>query len=149
MTLELMDISIRLATAAALGGAVGIDRELQQKPAGFRTHAMVSLGAALLTVAGLSLAAQDGTAVSRVLQGLVAGIGFVGGGTILRTNSGEGVQGLTTATSLWVVAAVGITAGLGRWDAALVATVLAIALLSLGEKFERWLHRVARRREDK
>src|SRR6187397_547543 len=91
----------RLALAALLGGILGLNREISLKPAGLRTHALVALGAALLTYVGLQIgqAAGDLAAASRVVQGLVAGIGFVGGGVILHRAEAQTVQGLTTAAS--------------------------------------------------
>src|SRR4051812_41628340 len=105
----------RLVLAMALGAAVGVNRELRQKPAGLRTHALVALGAALLTMIGLALSAADITAPGRILQGIVAGVGFIGGGAILRLDDAKGVHGLSTAASIWIVAATGIAVGCGLW----------------------------------
>jgi putative Mg2+ transporter-C (MgtC) family protein len=148
VTFGFIDTAIRLVMAAVLGGAIGIDRELRKKPAGLRTHAMVSLGSSLLTIAGLSLSLHDSSAVSRVLQGLVAGIGFVGGGAILRSKTSGEVEGLTTATSVWVVAAIGIATGLGLWQTALTATVISLVLLSAGERLDQWLARLHQHRQN-
>jgi len=136
----------RIMFATVLGAAVGINRELHQKPAGFRTHAMVALGSSLMVViaSGVREAAGtfDAAAVSRVLQGLIAGIGFVGGGAILRQDQAPNVHGLTTATSIWVVAAVGAAAGLGLWAAAAAAVAIALLVLSLGRLVDRRLGRM-------
>src|SRR5918993_260911 len=109
----------RLALAVALGAAVGINRELRGKPAGLRTHALVALGAGLLTLIGLALTGRNDIeafgAASRVLQGLIAGIGFLGGGVILRREESNEVLGLSTAASIWIVAAIGVGAGGGLW----------------------------------
>src|SRR3954468_6474990 len=100
----------RLFLAAVFGGAIGFNREMYLKPAGLRTHALVCLGAALMAYIGLQLgsSAADGAAASRIVQGMVAGIGFIGGGVILRNPRGRTVHGLTTASSIWVVAAIGV-----------------------------------------
>jgi putative Mg2+ transporter-C (MgtC) family protein len=129
------ELSFRLVLAVLLGAAVGFDRELHNKPAGFRTHAMVALGSALMCVISLGFEGPttlDTEMVSRVLQGIIAGIGFVGGGAILRRGGEQDVSGLTTATSIWVVAAIGAAAGLGLWRPALLAAFLSLIILSGG-----------------
>jgi putative Mg2+ transporter-C (MgtC) family protein len=140
---DLLDLLSRLAIATALGAAVGLDREIHEKPAGFRTHAMVSLGAALMTIVGLGFRQDDGPidagSVSRVLQGIIAGIGFIGGGAILRREDAQVVEGLTTASTIWVVAGVGIAAGLGMWPTALATVGFTIFLLVIGGPVERAL----------
>lgn len=145
-TLSFGDILIRLAMATVIGAALGLNREIRGKPAGLRTHALVALGTALVTLAGIELAGHDGefdsNSVSRVIQGIVAGIGFLGGGTILKSDSGEHISGLTTAASLWVVACLGIACGVGLWQMALVSLGLALLVLVAGEPLERALHRV-------
>ena len=144
-TLSFTDILVRLAMATVIGAALGLNREIRGKPAGLRTHALVALGTALVTLAGIELAGHDGefdsNSVSRVIQGIVAGIGFLGGGTILKSDSGEHISGLTTAASLWVVACLGIACGVGLWQMALVALGLALLVLVAGEPLERVLHR--------
>ncbi|MEO8482471.1 MAG: MgtC/SapB family protein [Acidobacteriota bacterium] len=141
----------KLVLATLLGGAIGLNRELHQKPAGFRTHAMVALGAALMTMVAVDLGARRGLndvdAVSRVLQGIIAGIGFVGGGAILRRDSDPNVHGLTTAASIWVVAAMGSAAGLGLWLSAIVSVALALAVLTVGSRIDRAVHRIQSGRE--
>jgi putative Mg2+ transporter-C (MgtC) family protein len=139
----------RLVLAVLLGAAVGVNRELRGKPAGLRTHALVALGAAMLTIIGLALTApQDAErfgAASRVLQGLVAGIGFIGGGVILRREESNEVLGLSTAASIWIVAATGVGAGGGLWITSSATALLALAILALGDPLDRWLR--ARRNE--
>jgi putative Mg2+ transporter-C (MgtC) family protein len=148
LTTELpwLEILLRLGAATLIGCALGLNRELAGKPAGMRTHALVALGTALVTLTGMVLAGQDGefdsNSVSRVIQGIVAGIGFLGGGTILKSDTGEQISGLTTAASLWVVACLGISCGVGLWAMALVALGLALLVLTLGEAVERVLHRL-------
>ena len=111
------EILLRLGVATLIGCALGLNREIARKPAGMRTHALVALGTALVTLTGMVLAGQDGefdsNSVSRVIQGIVAGIGFLGGGTILKSDTGEQISGLTTAASLWVTGAIGVAVGLG------------------------------------
>jgi putative Mg2+ transporter-C (MgtC) family protein len=132
-------ILIRLSVATLIGCVIGLNRELYGKPAGMRTHGLVSLGAALITLASLDLARADPAAVLRTIQGIMAGIGFVGGGVILRDESNHSVHGLTTAASIWVVAALGIACGAGQWATSVVALALTLVLLILGEKVEQKL----------
>lgn len=144
-TLSFTDVLVRLVTATLIGASLGLNREIRGKPAGLRTHALVALGTALVTLAGVELAGHDGAfdsaSVSRVIQGIVAGIGFLGGGTILKSDSGEHISGLTTAASLWVVAGLGIACGVGLWVMSVVALGLALIVLVLGEPVENALHR--------
>ena len=138
---SLFAVAGRLAVAALLGGAIGINRELHQKPAGVRTHALVAMGAALLSlVSTLSMTPSgDASGVSRVIQGIVAGIGFLGGGVILRREQSNEIQGLTTAATIWLVAAVGVAAGVGLWRTSVIAIVLSLLVLTLGRRFEKLL----------
>lgn len=148
---HIWELAGRLVLAVVFGAAVGFDRELQNKPAGFRTHAMVGLGSALMCAISLGFPGpltHDSEMVSRVLQGLIAGIGFVGGGAILRRDDQHDVTGLTTATSIWVVAAIGASTGLGLWQPALLTTVLALLILRGGGLIAGALERVRRRRGD-
>ncbi len=126
---------LRLALAAALGGAVGLEREFREREAGFRTHMLVSLGSALFTIAsaygfrdfllhGGGLVRTDPT---RIAAQIVTGIGFLGAGAIIR--QGLSVRGLTTAATLWVVAAVGLASGAGYYSAAAITTLLVIVSL--------------------
>ena len=134
----------RLVVATALGAAIGLNRELQRKPAGLRTHALVALGAAMVVQISLGLAAPGGvgdpSAVSRVIQGLLAGVGFIGGGVILHRDDRKGVHGLTTAAAIWVVAAVGVASGVGMWRSAVAAAALTLLVLTAGEFVDRALH---------
>ena len=139
----------RLLVAAALGVLIGIDREIHQKPAGIRTHALVAVGAALLAIVGVQATPfEPRDALSRVIQGVMAGIGFVGGGVILRGRGGaQPVHGLTTAASIWVVAAVGIAVGTGLWRTAVAAVVVVMVLLVLGKPVDRWIDARVRTRD--
>ena len=121
---------VRLGAAAALGGAIGLERELDEKAAGLRTHMLVSVGAALFTMAGAYGFGDFPTRTvdpTRIAAQVVTGIGFLGAGLIFR--QGFTIRGLTTAASLWLVAAVGIATGAGFWKGAVIATVLALASL--------------------
>jgi len=132
----------RLALATILGAAVGLNRQMQKKPAGLRTHALVSLGASVFTIVGLLLSGPGGTdasAASRIIQGLVAGMGFIGGGVILHRDDTKGVHGLTTAAALWVVAGVGVATGAGLWYIGTAAVVMALTVLVVGERIDRAL----------
>ncbi len=130
----------RLALATALGAMVGLNRQMQKKPAGLRTHSLVALGGALFTLVGMYVgAAGDVAATSRVLQGIIAGIGFIGGGVILHRDDTKGVHGLTTAAAIWVVAGAGVATGAGLWRAAVTGVVLTLAVLVIGERVDRIL----------
>ena len=137
------ELVLRLVAAAAFGAGIGIDREVRGKPAGMRTHALVSLGAALVILVTVRVAPQTYEhvdALSRVIQGIIAGVGFLGGGAILK--SAESVHGLTTAASIWFVAALGATCGVGQWLAALIAVGLAFLILIGGVSAEKIVRRL-------
>jgi putative Mg2+ transporter-C (MgtC) family protein len=125
---EGVQVVVRLCVAAVLGGLLGIDRERLHKEAGLRTHMLVALGAALFVI----VPRQGGfgnSDISRVIQGLLAGMGFIGAGAILKLNQRERVKGLTTAATVWLAAAFGVAAGLGRMLAAILGTALALLIL--------------------
>ena len=134
-------IAGRLMAAALFGALVGLNRERQGKPAGVRTHALVALGGAQLTIVALLFGMSDAAAPGRVVQGIVAGIGFIGAGVILHRIGPVGVQGLTTAAAIWVVAAIGIAAGAGLWRTAAIAVGLTLLILVAGEAVDRRVHR--------
>ncbi|MFN2537725.1 MAG: MgtC/SapB family protein [Mycobacteriales bacterium] len=123
---------VLLLIAAGLGGAIGLEREFGAQPAGFRTHVLVALGAALFTVAGVEAAGADPT---RVAAQVVTGIGFLGAGAILR-DSGN-VKGLTTAASLFVTAAVGVACGLDVPELAAFTVALGLVVLTVLKQLER------------
>lgn len=127
-------VVVRLLLAALLGGLLGWQREQQGKDAGVRTHMLVALGAALFVLVPLQ-AGADSADQSRVIQGVIAGVGFLCAGTILKvSNGGQGedqVRGLTTAAGIWLTAAIGIAVGLGREMTGLLSTVLALGILAL------------------
>jgi putative Mg2+ transporter-C (MgtC) family protein len=128
-------IGTRLLIAAVCGGVIGFDRQRKRKPAGLRTHMLVALGAALFVVSQHPAESPD--AASRVVQGIAAGIGFLGAGAILK-DARETVHGLTTAADIWLTAAIGVAAGMGRGSTALLTTVLALVILAILPRFERW-----------
>lgn len=136
---ETLDAALRLGSAVAIGGLVGLDRGLRQKPAGLRTHALVSLGAALMTYTGIELAPTEPGAVTRVLQGVIAGVGFLGGGVILRDAQDLRVRGLTTAASIWIVAGLGMACGAGHWRTGLLASAFTLVVLMGGHHIEQLL----------
>ncbi|MBY0525125.1 MAG: MgtC/SapB family protein [Gemmataceae bacterium] len=123
-------LTVRLLVATFLGGALGWQRAETGKAAGTRTHMLVALGAAMFVFVPQRLGA-DTDDISRTLQGIIAGIGFIGAGTILKLSQEEKVRGLTTAACIWLTAAVGIAAGLGQLVTAAAITLLAFAILSL------------------
>jgi putative Mg2+ transporter-C (MgtC) family protein len=139
------EITMRLFTAVLMGCILGLDRNLHGKPTGVKTLGLVALGSALVTIAiDYPEAAQvrNVDALSRVIQGVITGIGFLGAGVIVRGQSGDSVKGLTTAASIWVTAAIGVVCGIGAWRTALIALAIVIALLIVGHPLERYLHRV-------
>ena len=126
----------RLSVALLASGAIGLNRELGGRPAGLRTHMLVGMGAALVVMSIGSIGSPSD--VSRVMQGVVTGIGFLCAGEILhRFRDGhEHVKGLTSAASLWVTAALGMTAGLGQWRTVVVGAVLTLVILTVLRRFE-------------
>ncbi len=123
-------IGVRLLFAAVLGGLIGFEREHQGKAAGLRTHMLVAIGAALFAILA-QLPDGNPADVSRVIQGLVAGIGFLGAGAILNGSREGEIKGLTTAAGIWLTAAIGVAAGLGRESTAILATILALVVLAV------------------
>src|SRR6266853_1344123 len=115
------DVFLRLLLAAALGGAIGLEREYRHKPAGLRTNMLIALGSALFSVMSVQLGSGAGSP-DRIAAQVVTGIGFLGAGAILR--SGENVHGLTTAATIWVNAAIGMAVGAGAWGVAVATTAL-------------------------
>lgn len=126
----LVRVVLRLGVALMVGALIGWDRERRDADAGLRTHMLVALGAALFVVVPLE-AGMNQEALSRVVQGLVSGIGFIGAGAVLK-NADEGrIRGLTTAGSIWVTAALGLAAGMGQASVALLGTLLVLIVLAL------------------
>jgi len=137
--LDYSDVILRLGVAVVFGAVIGLDRELRGKPAGLRTVALVALGSAAFVMTALS--AETGIATdstSRVIQGIVTGIGFLGAGTIIRDQPDGSVKGLTTAASVWLAAAGGVASGLAQWPIITGAALFGVLVLLL-EPLERWI----------
>ena len=132
---EILDIALRLSAAVAVGVVIGINRDLANKPIGMRTLGLVSLGAAIVSLSTIYFQglANHPDALSRVVQGVIqgvmAGIGFIGAGVILRDKETQTVKGLTTAATVWVTAALGIACGLAAWAIVGLSVALAMFLL--------------------
>jgi putative Mg2+ transporter-C (MgtC) family protein len=135
----ILEITLRLVVATIVGGGIGLNRDLHGKPTGVRTMGLVSLGSALIVVAA-GLVGGNGDA-TRAVQGIVTGIGFLGAGVIFKDLSSDRIHGLTTAATIWLTAALGVTCGLGYWVPALVATGLSFVVLLLGGPIEKAIHR--------
>ncbi|HEV7801555.1 MAG TPA: MgtC/SapB family protein [Burkholderiales bacterium] len=129
---------VRIFLAVVLAAIVGYERERRGSTAGMRTHMMVGLGVALVIVAAQQ-SGWEAADVSRVIQGIFAGIGFLGAGAILKQTDKDHVRGLTTAASIWATAAIGTAAGLGREATAIIATLFALVILSVLLRLERRL----------
>lgn len=136
MQLTWEDIVLRLVAATLLCGILGIERQIHGKPVGFRTNALVGLGAAIMTVSGVLIAGSNGAFVdvTRLASIVVQGIGFIGAGVIIQSR-GE-VRGLTTAATMWAAAGVGIACGFGLWIVAIVASILILFLLVVLRRYD-------------
>jgi putative Mg2+ transporter-C (MgtC) family protein len=132
---QLARVIIRLVVAALLGAVVGVQRERAGKPAGLRTHILVCLGTAVFVIScsgvGMSF---DG--LSRVIQGIVTGIGFIGAGSILKLSEERDIKGLTTAAGVWMTAAIGVAVGLGSLGVALLSAIFTLIILALAGPLE-------------
>jgi putative Mg2+ transporter-C (MgtC) family protein len=142
--LEWSEIALRLGVATLAGGLIGLNRDLHGKPIGLRTLGLVGLATAMVVVL---LADPSGSftkfpdATSRVIQGILTGIGFLGAGVIIHREHHSRVHGLTSAACAWLTACVGIVCGTGYWRIVAVALAIAFILLTFGGRTERWLHR--------
>jgi putative Mg2+ transporter-C (MgtC) family protein len=132
------EISLRLGAAILAGAIIGVNRDLHGKPAGIRLNALVAMAGALLMIVAesLSLAGDDG-GFSRIIQGLIGGVGFLGAGMIIREGDGSRIQNLTTAATILVTTSIGVACGLGLWRVGLVAAGAALFLLTVGLFLER------------
>lgn len=154
MDLASTDIVLRLGAASIIGAAIGLTRDIAGKPMGMRTLGLVALGAAVAALAVVQVPgmAEDADALSRVVQGIIqgimAGISFIGAGVILRDNSTGKVDGLTTAAAVWVTAALGIACALGAWLTVAIATAFTLLLLAGIPWVERTLDLDYRRRDE-
>jgi len=135
-------VMLRLGVALIAGAIIGLDRELRSKSAGLRTHMLVSLGAALfiLVPIQLNVAQESADAFSRVLQGVTTGVGFVGGGVILRDRRPESnthIGGITTAAAIWIASALGVAAGCGLWILGLAGAIFSLFVLTALKRLEK------------
>jgi putative Mg2+ transporter-C (MgtC) family protein len=135
--METTEIAIRLGVAALAGAALGLNRDLHGKPTGVRTLALVGLASALIVIA---VGNGEGD-VSRVMQGIVTGIGFLGAGVIIRSENGKHVHNLTTAACVWLTACVGMACGVGQWRLLAVGAPIVAMILLFGGALEKWVHR--------
>ena len=138
---QVSQVCLRLLVAVVLGGVLGYERELRGTAAGLRTHMLVALGSALFVLVPLQ-GGMEVADLSRVLQGVVAGIGFLGAGAIIKLSEDKQIKGLTTAASVWLTAAIGVAAGMGREATAVLSTCLALFILLLSH------HRASKVRHD-
>lgn len=128
-------VALRLVAALIIGTLIGFQRELSHKPAGLRTHLLVALGTALLVIAAVNSGMKPSD-VSRVIQGLITGIGFLGGGTILKLTQEHEIRGLTTAAGIWLTAAASVAAGLGQFADAFIGVFFALIVLTAVGKLD-------------
>lgn len=128
---------IRIGVAVALGGLIGLERQVHGHWAGLRTHIAVALGSAVFVMLGIGIAPSPMPDTTRVIQGIAAGVGFLGAGTILKLSDQMEVKGLTTASSIWLTAAIGTAAGLGMYRVAITTSVMAIVVLALLRPLEK------------
>jgi putative Mg2+ transporter-C (MgtC) family protein len=146
MPLSFGTVLLRLGAAVGVGALIGLDRELRQKPAGIRTLALVALGSAVFVLETIDSGRSPYTdPTSRVIQGIITGVGFLGAGSIMRNIGEESVRGLTTAASNWLSAAMGIACGLANWPLVVVGGLLGVLVLVI-TPVERVIHN--RRRTD-
>jgi putative Mg2+ transporter-C (MgtC) family protein len=138
--LDWLEVICRLGAATLVGGVIGLNREFHGKPTGLRTLGLVGLGSAIVVLA-VQYAAPDTAAASRVVQGIITGIGFLGAGIILRRPDEDRVHGMTTAAAIWVTACLGVACGIGAWRIITVAGILVAFLLTIGGPVEKALHR--------
>ena len=145
---DFIHISVKLFFSAVVGGLIGLERELTNKEAGLRTHMLVSLGSTLFVLALVEAGASN-DAVSRAVQGVAAGIGFVGAGNVLKLSSEHRVRGLTTAATIWLTAALGVAVGLGKWWLPVFGALLTLGILMMLVPVEMFLKRFRHRHAEK
>jgi putative Mg2+ transporter-C (MgtC) family protein len=136
--METFDIGLRLCAAALVGIALGLNRDLHGKPTGVRTLGLVGLGSALAVLATAQASSAD---ASRVIQGIVTGIGFLGAGVIVRGDQGQHIHGLTTAACVWMTACIGAACGIAAWPMILLTIPIIFVILIFGGPFEKMIHR--------
>ncbi|MCC2637100.1 MAG: transport ATPase [Moraxellaceae bacterium] len=131
-----LQLLLRLGVAALCGAVLGLNRGLKQKPAGLRTHALVAIGAAFAAWMVIDLGGGDPTSVSRIMQGAMTGVGFLGAGVILRDEARGRVEGLTTAASIWVATILGLGAGAGLYLECLLALLVTLLVLLVSARLQ-------------
>jgi putative Mg2+ transporter-C (MgtC) family protein len=142
-TNDWLNISFRLCIALLIGAIIGLERQIRHKPAGLRTHMLVSLGSAIFILIIMQTGGQQTSpdALSRVIQGIAAGVGFLGAGEIVRQSSQEShrleIHGLTSAAAIWVSAALGTAAGSGLWQLGLIGSLLTFLVLNVFKRLEK------------
>jgi putative Mg2+ transporter-C (MgtC) family protein len=149
VTVSIGEILTRLLIALACGGVVGLNRDLHRKSAGFRTFGLVSVGSAVVALIIIIQASAEPNAVSRVMQGVLTGIGFLCAGVIIRQPTSNRVAGLTTAAAVWLTAGLGLACGLGQFALALAGLAVALLTLIVGRPIEIYLEKVFSRKHDK
>jgi putative Mg2+ transporter-C (MgtC) family protein len=149
--LDWPEILLRLGVATLAGAAIGLNRDLQGKPIGLKTLGIVSLATATVVLLAVQFAGPGkiSDAASRVIQGILTGIGFLGAGVIVRGHGRFHVHGLTSAACAFFAACIGVTCGAGEWKIVAVALFLAFVLLTVGRRTERWLHHLLGGKEDR
>lgn len=146
-----LDIVARLSLSLVVGAVIGLNRDLHHKQAGVRTNVLVSLGAALAVIVVMPPGQDDAhriDALSRVIQGVLTGIGFLGAGVILRDPVKHHVTGLTTAAAVWLAALLGVACGAGAYFTVIVTLILALIAIVFGGSFENWFRRNERSKPD-
>jgi len=143
-SLPLTEIALRLLTAFICGAVIGLNRDLRRKPAGVRTFGLVSIGSAVVTLAMSQMPGTGADAISRVIQGVLTGIGFLGAGVILHREKPSKVAGLTTAAAVWLTAGLGVAAGAGLFVIVWLSLALALIVLLIGGPLERLFGKVLR-----
>jgi putative Mg2+ transporter-C (MgtC) family protein len=140
--MDLIEITLRLSAATLIGGVLGLNRDLHGKPTGVRTLGLVGLGSALVVVAVVNTGPGPGdfSAASRIVQGILTGIGFLGAGVIVHGARSKRVHGLTTAACTWLTACLGTACGFAHPPVIVIAIVLTVAVLIFGGPIERWFH---------
>jgi putative Mg2+ transporter-C (MgtC) family protein len=148
--LDTSEIILRLGVATLAGGLIGINRDLHGKPIGLKTLGLVGLSTATVVLLSVGFAepGKFSDATSRVIQGILTGIGFLGAGVIVRERDRFRVRGLTSAASAFLAACIGAVCGAGEWRIVATALVIALALLTVGHRTERWLHRALGGKDD-
>lgn len=137
---------VPLVAAVVLGGLIGLEREIHQKPAGLRTNILICMGSATLILIANRMSAGPDT-IARMSAGIVAGIGFIGGGAVLRDHAN--VYGITTAATIWVVTSIGIACGMMLYDIAVAVTLLSLLVLTVLNPLDKRIHKTRNKPEDK